>query len=111
MLEIAKGRIWSGEDAKELGLVDELGGFTTALELAREAAGIDDDASLRLKLYPRPKTPFEAFTDKGRDSSEPVRLVAVAFEQLRPVVHLAQRLGLVETPPQTLAMPEMEVVH
>ena len=35
--EIAKGRIWTGEDAKERGLVDELGGLKTAMRLIREA--------------------------------------------------------------------------
>jgi protease-4 len=56
VLEIAKGRIWTGEDAKALGLVDELGGFDTALRLAREAAGISAAAEIRLKEFPPKKT-------------------------------------------------------
>src|ERR1035438_7287096 len=47
VLEIAKGRIWSGQDAKNLGLVDELGGYDTALKLAKKAAGIPDRKSTR----------------------------------------------------------------
>ena len=39
VLEIAKGRIWSGQDAKNLGLVDELGGYDTALESGQEGGG------------------------------------------------------------------------
>ena len=35
---VAKGRVWSGEDAKAHGLVDELGGYAVALRLAKEAA-------------------------------------------------------------------------
>jgi protease-4 len=38
--EVAQGRIWSGRQALELGLVDELGGFTDALRSAKQAAGI-----------------------------------------------------------------------
>ena len=40
---IAQGRIWSGVDAKEIGLVDELGGLDRALEIAREAAHLKKD--------------------------------------------------------------------
>jgi protease-4 len=44
--ELARGRVWSGADAHERGLVDELGGLHRALELARERAGLPD-AELR----------------------------------------------------------------
>jgi protease IV len=54
---IAKGRIWSGTDAKRIGLVDEVGGMATALRLAREAAGLAPDAAVELKLYPEPRSP------------------------------------------------------
>ncbi len=42
--EIGRGRIWSGADAKELGLVDELGGLGLGLRLAKELAGLPHDA-------------------------------------------------------------------
>ena len=45
--EVAKGRVWTGADAISIGLVDELGGFRTALAIARERAGLPDDAPLR----------------------------------------------------------------
>lgn len=48
--EIAQGRVWSGKAAKELGLVDELGGLDQAIEIAAELAKLDDD--WRLKEYP-----------------------------------------------------------
>lgn len=38
--DIAKGRVWTGSQAKALGLVDELGDMDTALGFAREAAGL-----------------------------------------------------------------------
>jgi protease IV len=40
---VAKGRVWTGEDAKKNGLVDELGGYEVALRLAKEAAKIPGD--------------------------------------------------------------------
>jgi protease-4 len=41
--EIAQGRVWSGKTGLEIGLVDELGGLWMALDMAKEAAGIDPD--------------------------------------------------------------------
>lgn len=40
---IAQGRVWAGAEAHELGLVDQLGGFDDAVDLAAELAGLDDD--------------------------------------------------------------------
>jgi len=112
VLEIAKGRIWTGADALDLGLVDELGGFEVALRLVREEAEMDADAEIRLKAFPRPMSPFEAFTSKGRDSSEPARaMVAAVLQVAQPAARLARRLGLVEEPPATLAMPEVELQY
>ncbi len=54
--EVAQGRIWSAIDAKKIGLVDELGGFERALELAAEIAGIED---YRIYSLPEQKDPFK----------------------------------------------------
>lgn len=112
VLEIAKGRIWTGADALELGLVDELGGYDVALRLVREAAGIDPDEEIRLKAFPRPRSPFEAFTSKGRNSSEPAQaMVAAMMRVARPAAEVARRLGLVDEPAATLTMPEVELQY
>jgi protease-4 len=58
--EIARGRVWTGAQALELGLVDRIGGLHEALEAARELAGIDADETLRIRRYPRQPTPMEA---------------------------------------------------
>jgi protease-4 len=47
MHELARGRVWTGADAAERGLVDELGGLRRAAELVRERAGLPADAELR----------------------------------------------------------------
>ncbi len=51
--EIAKGRVFTGEQAQKIGLVDALGGFEKALELAREAAGIKPEETVSLRSYPQ----------------------------------------------------------
>lgn len=50
--EVARGRIWTGADALERGLVDELGGFRTAVARAKVLAGLDEDTDVRLVSYP-----------------------------------------------------------
>ena len=59
--EVAKGRVWTGAQAKERGLVDEFGGIMRAIEIAKELAEIDADKKVNLRRYPRPKTRGEQF--------------------------------------------------
>jgi protease IV len=47
--KVAEGRIWSGRQSLERGLVDELGGLSHALDLARNAAKLDADAPVRVE--------------------------------------------------------------
>ena len=54
--EIAKGRVWTGTQAKEIGLVDELGGIMTAIDAAKRLAEIDADEDVKIKIFPRQKT-------------------------------------------------------
>ena len=110
VLKIAKGRIWTGEDAKALGLVDELGGFPVALRLAREAAGLAPDAPIRLKLFPPRKTFFQSLSEMFDSGGEEVaaRAAAVrAVRALQPAARAAARLGLLGEPME-LAMPPIE---
>ncbi len=88
VLEIARGRVWTGEQALELGLVDELGGFPVAIRLAREAAGIDPEARIRLKLLPRPRSTWEQLFGEKPDSSEGRSFAALGrmVRTLRPLV-------------------------
>jgi len=58
--KIGKGRVWTGSRAKELGLVDEIGGLSRAIELAKELAGIPDDRSVKLVVWPRKVSFFSA---------------------------------------------------
>ena len=51
---VARGRIWSGEDARARGLVDALGGFPEAVAEARRRAGVPEDEELQLVTYGGP---------------------------------------------------------
>lgn len=58
--EIAQGRVWVGKDAKELGLVDEIGGLEKAIQIAKDKAGLD---AYKIVEYPVHKDPFQEFVD------------------------------------------------
>ena len=53
--EIAQGRIWTGQRARELGLIDRIGGLDLAIELAIEMAGLPADEPVALLEYPEPE--------------------------------------------------------
>ncbi len=55
---IGQGRVWTGRRAKELGLVDELGGLPRAIEVAKREAGIPEDKKVRLVFLPEKETSF-----------------------------------------------------
>jgi protease-4 len=108
VLEIAKGRVWTGEQARELDLVDELGGYETALRLARTAAGLAEDADVTLRVYPRPESILSQLLGEKRESSES-RAIAAALTRiaagLRPVVRTLQRVGLYPANEGPLTVP------
>ena len=58
--QIAKGRVWTGEQALGLGLVDQLGGFYDAVDKAKTLAGLK--GQVRLKRMGQSKSAFEALT-------------------------------------------------
>lgn len=76
--EIAKGRVWTGAQAKELGLVDELGGMNEAINKARQLANIPSAEGVRFKHYPTPQTPWEAlataFGASGQAATAMIRI-------------------------------------
>jgi len=75
--DIAKGRVWTGADAKPRGLVDEFGGFRAALDATKVMAGIPADTEINLRLFPGPKTPFEEIAQVFGTSAEVVRTVSI----------------------------------
>ncbi len=62
---LAEGRVWLGVQAREIGLVDELGGLDRAIELVKEKAGIPAGETIRLVAYP-PKQSFWEYLLKRR---------------------------------------------
>jgi ClpP class serine protease len=67
--KIAQGRVWTGERARKLGLVDELGGLHTAIARARELARIPADEKVSLLSLPEHRSFFERLMESSEDDS------------------------------------------
>jgi protease-4 len=118
VLQIAKGRIWSGEDARHLGLVDEVGGYPTALKLVKQALKLKESDTIDLRVYPKKKTPVEALmarlNGEESDSSESVealRLMLKTADILRPAMETLRRIGLGGANRDVLSMPAIAPIQ
>jgi protease-4 len=95
---VARGRVWTGADALERGLVDELGGLRTAVRRAKVLAGLDEDTEVRIVSYPG--SSLLDFVRPRTSSQEPAALSlpdAVGALLARSVV------GIIENVEQTLS--------
>ncbi|MEU4511527.1 signal peptide peptidase SppA [Nonomuraea wenchangensis] len=104
--ELARGRVWTGADARANGLVDELGGLEDALALARKRAGLSESAPVR--MYPR-LNPLERL--RGPDSSEDksAALARIRLDAWGPLARLSAELGLPAAGP--LILPEWYTIR
>jgi protease IV len=106
--EVARGRVWTGADAKERGLVDELGGLGAATALAADRAGLPPSTEREVRTYPR--VPLVARMRHARSSEDPAAASAqVRFEAWGTFSDLAAHLGLPGYGP--LMLPGGQPVH
>jgi protease-4 len=74
--KIARGRVWSGKTAVEIGLADEIGGLNEALDYAARTLSLTGRQDISVEIMPRPLTPFEKFLELV--SGETMVKVAIA---------------------------------
>lgn len=87
--EVGRGRVWTGADALEIGLADELGDVQRALALAKELAGLRDDA----EVWDVP-TPQRPVLPVGGSPEAALHAVAPLLSERALLVHGARlRLG------------------
>ncbi len=101
---VAQGRIWSGEDALRLGLVDELGGLTTAIRRALELAHIDPESRVQLVILPEPKSFLERIWGGFEDTRAP-------FASLQRHLRKLIEEGPSDRPDGVLSMPFVPVLR
>jgi protease-4 len=98
---VARGRVWTGRDALEAGLVDELGGLRDAIRIARERAGLPDDAPVLGAV----RIPPLARLSRPKNSDDPRTWVGTALPRAKDLANIAAALGLPGD--AVLRMPEI----
>jgi protease-4 len=71
---LAQGRVWLGAQAKERGLVDELGGIDRALELVKQKARIPASENVTIVMYPARRSILDVLFGRAQESSVESRL-------------------------------------
>lgn len=108
--KLAGGQIFTGRQAKENGLVDELGTLHDAIQEAKKLADIDPDESVRIETLPEPTNFFESlFGDLGAEEEVGVSISLQGIEGLSPelldIARRASRLRAAFDQPAALVMP------
>ncbi|MGE5724476.1 MAG: signal peptide peptidase SppA [Acidobacteriota bacterium] len=107
VLQVAKGRIWSGSDAKNLGLVDDLGGFDEALSLVKKAIGVSPAEDVKIEVFPRKKGLLQSLLAGSPNNSEQegasTETRVGILEMVQPFLKQLHALGMGET--TVLRMP------
>jgi protease-4 len=96
---IARGRVWSGRDAHQIGLVDDLGGLRDAARIARRLADLPHDAPVLPALH----VPLPARLGQPRNSEDPRALAAASVPSLRNLGAALDLSGI------QLRMPEIRL--
>lgn len=90
----ARGRVFTGAQAKAAGLIDEIGGLSRAIALAKTKAGIDADRDVRIRRYPVEKEPLERLLDLVFSGGKPPRVTTSANATARALTQQLGALGL-----------------
>lgn len=81
---LGQGRVWTGSQAKENGLIDEFGGLERAIEIAKETAGLPADKDVRRVVYPAPKPLFESLFGQNESTISAEQKAQKAFVDSMP---------------------------
>jgi protease-4 len=103
--EVARGRIWTGAQAHDHGLVDVLGGYTAALDAVRDLLGLPTEAPLRVRPYPPQPSFAERLRGTGPDDPAEREVAALLAAVRGDPGALTSALRRLAQPAGVLAMP------
>ena len=94
--KVARGRVWTGEDARRLKLTDEEGGFLAAIASAKQLAGLAPDAKVTVDTYPEAKAPWEMLRDAvfSGDLPEDIETLLGGIRWLAATMRLMPEAGV-----------------
>lgn len=114
---IGQGHVWTGNQAKQNGLVDELGGLEKAIEVAKQLANLPADKDVKRIVFPEPRSFFEEWFDsdgetlaKAREQQAQAEVIKALPEDVRKTLRFAQMLDQMKRGESMLIMPyELEI--
>ena len=74
---LAQGRVWLGSQAKERGLVDEIGGLDKAIEMVKQKAGIPAGERVSLMIYPGRRSLLDLILKRSQEDMMEAKVAAV----------------------------------
>jgi protease-4 len=106
--EVGQGRVWTGRQAKQIGLIDELGGLDRALSIAKQRAKIAQDQDVELVIYPPKKSFYDIFKSPFGNSDRAATLASLlGFTNPRVLQALAAPLQIFRRGEPLALMPNV----
>ena len=106
---VGQGRVWTGAQGKERGLVDEFGGLDRAVEVAKELAKIPQDQGVRRVILPYPRTFLQELFNLSDDTSVEVQqqraLAAALPEDARRAIKYMRLLDQMKNGQSMMLLP------
>lgn len=108
VMAVAEGRVFTGRQAKENGLVDELGGLDHAVEVAKRLANLDPGLDVPVERFPPQRAPFEMFLKMATDGAS-IGLIDPGVDTV--MGRFGADLNVLTLPPEAtlLRLPYLEV--
>ncbi len=110
---LAQGRVWTGKQAKENGLVDEIGGLEKAIDIAKELAKLPSDKDVKRVTFPKPRSLFsQYFSTKDNTFSqakqhEMIKMIPIEMRKELLHAHMLDKMNKVDA---LMLMPyELEI--
>lgn len=91
---IAQGRVWTGRQARQNGLVDQLGGLWTAIDIAKQRAHIPAEEDVQLVVFPPRRSFYEVLSDQFQGAESRARTDASAVDALAMLLGPRERRAL-----------------
>jgi protease-4 len=105
--KIGRGRVWTGRQGKEIGLVDEIGGLDKAIEIAKTKAHLDASKSVSLAVYPPKRGFFDLLANMSNSSADSEMRATLGAPATRLIGSLATMARLARPGEMLMVMPEL----
>ena len=108
---VAQGRVWTGRQAKEIGLVDELGGLDRAIAVAKQRARIPADSDVEVVVYPPRRNVYELIAEsfQAEDRAGLALSALLPAQDRRELAFLTAPLRLFRSGEPLALMPYMSI--